>query len=220
MPLVPARATRALRGVRSAVLLRRRALAALCVGLAVWTGLRVVAGPTPATTPVLVAAHDLPAGSVVEADDLVSRSFPPALVTPGALGADDLLGRTLAAPVSRGEPLTRVRLAAPGLLAGYPGLVAVPVRLPDADSVALLRIGDRVDLLATDLGTGPSAATTRPIAHDVVVLALPGPRNETSLDVQNASVSGRLVVVGSTPEVSEMIADASVRMFLTVVWTR
>ena len=47
-----------------------------------------------------------------------------------------LLGRVLAAPVRRGEPITDVRLVGPSLLgATTAGLVAVPVRIADAGRV-------------------------------------------------------------------------------------
>ncbi len=46
---------------------------------------------------------------------------------PGAV-----VGRTLAAPMTRGEVMTRVSTIARGLLRGYPGTTAVPLRITDA----------------------------------------------------------------------------------------
>src|SRR4051794_41930628 len=70
--------------------------------------------------------------------------------------ASAVVGRLLAAPVRRGEPLTDVRLAGAGLLgAGDADLLAVPVRLADAASAALLPAGDHRDVLAA--GTPPGA---------------------------------------------------------------
>ena len=95
--------------------------------------------------------------------------FRPDSVPDGRPARAAAVGRTLAAPLRRGEPVTDVRLVGPSLLRGYPGLVAVPVRIPDPGTVALLRVGDRVDLLVTE--TDGSAA--RLLAGGVPVLALP-----------------------------------------------
>ena len=201
--------------VRRAVLLRRRLLAALCLGVAVLAGLRTVAAPPAPTEPVLVAARDLPAGTVLEAGDLRVARFADGTAPDSGLSRGQGAGRTLAAPVAAGEPVTGVRLVAPGLLHGYPGLVAVPVRIPDPDTVALLRVGDLIDLLATDPGGGG----TDLVASQVPVLALPQDPEESSPMATNSVASGRLVVIGTTAEMSETVADASVRRFLTVIWS-
>ena len=72
-----------------------------------------------------------------------------------------VLGRTLAAPMSRGEPLTRLRTLSRGLLRGYPGATAVPLRVTDADIVDLLRVGDRVSFVVADPDGRHASATAR-----------------------------------------------------------
>ena len=213
---LPVPLRRALLSVRRAVLLRRRLLAATCLGLGVWLALRSIVGPPPPTTAVLVAARDLPAGVVLTDTDLATRAFAAGTAPAGVVGADTATGRTLAAPLTSGEPVTDVRLVAPSLLEGYPGLVALPLRIPDSDTVSLLRVGDRIDVLATD----PGGTGTTTVAHGVPVLALPEPSDDSSPPGPNSAVSGRLVVVGTTSELSESVADASVRRFLTVIWSR
>jgi Flp pilus assembly protein CpaB len=195
---------------RRTLLARRRPLAAVCAGVAVLAMLRVLAPEPTATVPVLVAAHDLPAGSVVAADDVVPAAYSPDLV-PSHL-ADDPVGRVLAAPLRRGEPVTDVRLVGPSLTDGYDGLVAVPVRLPDAGSVALLRVGDHIDLVATD----PESSAARTVAPGVPVMALP--RSDEGAD--GAGITGRLVVVGASPGVAEDIAAAAVGDFLSFAFAR
>ena len=103
--------------------------------------------------------------------------------------ADDPVGQVLAAPLRSGEPVTDVRLVGPELTAGQPGLVAVPVRLPDPGMVALLDVGDRIDLLATDPQEGGASV----VATDVPVLAIPAADDRTSA----SGLPGRLVVVGA-----------------------
>src|SRR6476659_6074898 len=91
--------------VRRAVLARRRGLALLCAAAAVLTGLHAVQPPPAPATAVLTAAHDLPPGTVVSRADLETRRFATGTVPEGVLGAESV-GRTLAAGVRRGEPIT------------------------------------------------------------------------------------------------------------------
>jgi SAF domain len=207
---VPERPPSRLRAVRR--LLRRRVLAhrrLLAFGCAAAAVAAVVAATAPAPAPaerVLVAARDLPSGTVLAPGDLRPASWARGTAPDGA--ARRPVGRTLAAPLRRGEPVTDLRLTTPGLLEGYPGLAGLPVRLPDAGVVALLRVGDRVDLLAAD----PESASAEMVARSAPVVALP---------VQDAGstgqgVTGRLVVLGLAPDELGPVAVAAVRQFLTV----
>jgi len=192
---------------RRAVLRRRRPLAALLAAVAVAAGLQAAAPPAPPRTGVLVAARDLPSGVLLAPGDLTRVAFAPGSVPDGlAAGA---VGRTLAAPLRRGEPVTDVRLVGPALARGHPGLAALPVRLPDAAMAALLRVGDRIDLVAAD----PQGSPARVVATDVPVLALPA---STEASGVTGPLPGRLVVVGvPTSQVPE-VADAAARYFLTI----
>ena len=206
---MPSRADRfavVLRPVRRAVLARRRLLAALLTAVAVATGIHAAAAPPPAAVEVAVAARDLPAGAVLREDDLRTVGFAPGSVPAGV--AADVAGRTLAAPLRAGEPVTDVRLVGPALTDGYPGLAAVPVRLPDAGLAGLLRVGDRIDLVAAD----PQGGDARVVATDVPVLAIP----DAAPEVGASGLTGRLVVVGADPGEVPQIVDAAVRTFLTV----
>jgi len=199
------------RRLRRAVLARRRPLAALLAVLAVLVGLEA-ASPAPAPTRgVLVAAHDLDGGLVVGPDDLVRSALPPESVPAGAMTAmGQVLGRTTTGPVRAGEPITDVRLVGASLLDGYPGRVAAPVRVGDPGAVGLLRIGDRVDVIAADPQGGSDAVV---VAHAVPVLALP--RAEDT-----ALASGGLVVLAVGDETARDLAAAAVSTYLSVVITR
>jgi len=205
LQLADRRLTRILRRVRRAVLARRRLLAALLTGVAVAAGVQAATAPPPPSVGVLTAARDLPAGAVLGSDDLVTVDFAPGSVPTGA--TREAVGRTLAAPVRRGEPVTDVRLLGPALTAGTPELTAVPVRLPDAGMVELLEVGDRIDLIATD----PQGAGASVVATGVPVLALPSGSAETDASGQ----PGGLVVVGVASTEVTALADAGVRLFLT-----
>lgn len=183
------------------------------------------AGPT---TAVLVAAHDLAPGVAMRAGDVRVVRLPAADVPAGALrpGARTL-GQRLSAPARRGEPLTDVRLMGPALIraSGFgPDVVATPVRIADPGVLALLRAGDRVDVLAvrtdaatTDAtGSQPTNAHRSPeenaahvVATDVVVLTVPAPAATTAED-------GALVVLATTHAVAGQLAAESVRARLSL----
>lgn len=199
------------RTLRRHVLARRRPLAALCAAVAVLVGLRVTAAPVPASVPVPVAARDLSAGVVLDSGDLTTAAFAPG-TAPDRV-PDDPVGRVLAAPVGAGEPVTDVRLVGDGLAAAHPDLTVMPVRLPDAGIVALLRPGDHIDLLAADPGSGEA----RPLVDGALVLAVP---EAAPADTASSAPPGRLVVLGLSPPAAPDVGAAAVTQFLVVAFSR
>ena len=123
-----------------------------------------------------------------------------------------MVGRTLAAPMSRGEPVTSLRTVAPGLLRGYPGTTAVPLRITDAAVVDLLRVGDRVSLVVADpdgrhlLGC---CSRTSPSWRS------PGPRAGLS-----SGTPGRLVVAAVPTAAASEVAATAATSILIPVWDR
>lgn len=210
MPLDLSRPAALLAGVRRQVLRRRRPLAALLAAVAVASGLSATSTPAATTVSVTVAARDLPTGELLGPDDLTTAAFAPGSVPAGLAG--DAVGGVLAAPLTRGQPLTDVALVGPAMTGGRTDLRAMPVRLPDAGAVALLRVGDEVDLVATD----PQAGTSETAASRALVLALPAPDDATG----PAGLPGRLVVVGVTDAEVTGLADAVSRSVVSFVWSR
>jgi Flp pilus assembly protein CpaB len=157
-------------------------------------------------TTVLAAARDLPGGSAVTSDDLVSTALPKRAVPAGAFRTGAPLdGRVLAGPVRAGEPLTDARLVAPGLVRQLPGdIVAYPVRIDDADVVSLLRTGDHVDLVAA------GSATSTTVARSAPVIALPRPVD---------TARGALLVLAVPRTTAASVAEASVNNRLTIAIT-
>jgi Flp pilus assembly protein CpaB len=197
--------------VRRRLRWHRRPLAAVAAGLAAYVVVQAATAPPPPTVPVWTAAHDLPGGAVLTADDLVRRRFTPQSVPAGRVtAAADAVGRTLAAPVRRGAALTGDQLVAEGWLRGRPGLSAVPVRITDPTVVPLLHAGDRVDLVAAD----PQQPTDAEVLGAATVLAVPAARP----DAADGALPGRLVLVGVPPGDAARVAAASAGRFLTVVW--
>jgi hypothetical protein len=78
--------------------------------------------------------------------------------------------------------------------------------------VDLLRVGDRIDLVATD----PQAGSAHLVATGVTVLALPGAGTEPS----TTALGGRLVVVGTVPAEVADISAAAVTGFMTFAFSR
>jgi Flp pilus assembly protein CpaB len=191
------------------VLRRRRLLAALCALVAVWAGLRATAAPPPPRVPVTVAAHDLGAGAVLRPADLTTVRFAPGTVPSG--GLRDPVGRRLAAPLRRGQPVTDTAVVGPALADDHPGLVALPVRLPDTAMAELLTVGDAIDVVSVDPQGGPAAS----VAQGALVLALPPPAADAAAD----GLPGRLVVLGVREADVVAVSSASVTHFLTITWS-
>lgn len=205
---------RPLRRLHRRVLLHRRPLAALTAAGAVLAALHATSPAPPETVSVWTAGRDLPGGTVLQQADLARTQFSLDTVPADVVeDPDEVIGRTLAAPMSRGEVLTGLRTVARGLLRGYPGRTAVPLRITDAAVVDLLRVGDRVSLVVAD----PDGRNTpRLLAVDVPVVAIP----REDEDALAGGTPGRLLVAAvPTGSASEVAASAATSILIPV-WNR
>lgn len=192
--------------VLEAVSRHRGVVAGGLVAAAVATALGTVAPSAQPAVAVVAAATDLPAGTVLDVGDVVPVLLPHDVVPAGALRAvTDAVGRHLAGPVRAGEALTDVRLLGSGLLTAGRH-VAVPVRVAEPAVAALLRAGDRVDVLAAAPEGGALAST---VVSDVAVLAVPQLVDDVG--------DGALVVVAASPAAAARLAAAAVTGRLSVV---
>ncbi|MBA2473031.1 MAG: flagellar biosynthesis protein FlgA [Pseudonocardiales bacterium] len=192
-------------------LLLRRVIAAMLVGLAAVLALT----PGRAISPddaVVVAARDLAAGTVLEPGLVTLRGIPEQVVPDGAArNPSAVLGRTLAAPVRRGELLTDVRLTGSDLartISTNPDTVSVSLRLADPGVATLLRPGATVDVV-----------TVGERQDEPVVLA----RGARVLAVLEAGThagerASRLVLVALDPVSATRVAAASISQTLTVTF--
>jgi Flp pilus assembly protein CpaB len=198
-PAAPGRRALSRSSALLAVSRHRTLLAAGLVAASVAAGLTALAPSAEARVQVLAAARDLPSGAVLAVDDLVPLALPAGAVPSGALqDAAQVVGRLVSGPVRRGEALTDVRLLGTGLLTGSDG-VAVPVRLADPATAALVQAGDRVDVLSAP-PEGASSAST--VASGVTVLAVPSLADDPG--------EGALVVVAAPSAVAARLAAAAV----------
>ncbi|GAA2284900.1 hypothetical protein GCM10010149_33150 [Nonomuraea roseoviolacea subsp. roseoviolacea] len=174
---------------------RRRLIAATLAGLAV---LLAYAAMRPETSPpILVAARDLRPGVLRPGDvRAVSLTPPP----DGALRTG-AVGRVLAGPMRRGEPLTDARLL--HSLRLPTGTVATPVRIADADVAGLVSPGSTIGVLVAW-----ESQPAQLVADDVMVITVPKPTDD-----HNA-----LLVLATTPDQAGRLAaaQASGRLSITI----
>lgn len=216
-----------------AVLLRRLVAIAL---LALAVGLALRGDPATRRTEVMVAARDLPPGHILGGDDLLPVAHETGSLPEGfARSPDSLVGATLTGAIHSGEILTDVRVVGPRLAAvatGSPDARIVPIRLADNAVAAVLRAGDRVDVVSAEEGSVPGSRPTdstggrptdsvgghatdptrlaRTLASDAAVILVSGregPRDSGE----------RVVLVALDAKHATAVAAASLRTALTVV---
>jgi Flp pilus assembly protein CpaB len=193
-------------------------LAAGLLAASVAFAIQAVSPPPPRTESVLVAAKDLAGGTRLSPDDVGLKDFAPASLPDGAVRRPTLAaGRTLDAPVCKGEILTDVRLLGAAFLDSYgDGLVAAPVRIADAESARLVRVGDVVDILAAGIGANGSATSAaRLVATATPVLTIP-PEGDGPLGMTDTG-AGALVVVVTSSETAARLAAAAVTDRLSLI---
>lgn len=142
-------------------------------------------------TAVLVAAHNLPAGTRLSAGDFTSaglsgdRLLIASLVASGRL--DTVIGRRLSSTVPAGAPLP---LAALGTRSQTPASFTLSVPVLHALGGALVA-GDRVTVLAT-FDNGAGRAQTRAVARNLQVLSVG--RSASGLDQGSATIAVTLAL--------------------------
>jgi len=217
----PRRRRRPLRSFVTAVRWHRRLLASGLAASAVAAALAATS-PTPAPTlPVVVTAHDLSGGEVLDAHDVEVVRVPAGSVPAHAFSSVvDVPRRPLVGPKRAGIVVTDLDVINPGLLTSYgAGIVAVPVRISDAGSLAYVRVGDRIDLIAAGTvpttgggsagGSGGAEGATSTVASGVPVLAVaPADSTETG--------EGGLLVVATTSATARAIAGAAITSRVSV----
>lgn len=155
---------------------------------AVITGISAARPPDPPSVDVVRAAHELPAGATLSARDVRVDKIPRTAAPESPVtDPEQVVGTVVNSPVADGQVITELALGTPR--ASGPGMVVAPLRLTDADMAALVRLGDRVDVIAaTD-----SAAKARVVASRVLVVGLPATTGDGALAGGNGS--GALILV-------------------------
>ncbi|WP_328388373.1 SAF domain-containing protein [Nocardia sp. NBC_00416] len=194
-------------------ILLRRILAALCAVTAAILFLR--GDPDGERVFVVVAAHDLPPGHLLEPADLRLAPYPPATAPDGAArDPAPLAGAVLTAALRSGEVLTDLRVIGPRLAevaAGITDARIVPVRLADTALAEILRAGDRVDVVAAG---AEDPALARTLAVDAAVVLVSGPPAEAG----TGRHPERVVLVAMDARRAAAVAAASLNSALTVIF--
>jgi pilus assembly protein CpaB len=173
--------------------------------------------PLQAATPsqtIVIAARDLPAGSIVRREDVETVGWPGSVVPEGfAVQAGDVVGRGLIIEVRKNEPMLQWKLAQREAGGGLPitipeGMRAVSVEVDEVIGVAgFVLPGTRVDVLATVMpGTDRSQITTRIILQNVRALAAD---QKYQQDIQGQPQYVTVVTLLVTPEEAEVLTLAA-----------
>ena len=189
------------------ILRHRRLLAATAAGLAVYFALSAVTAE-PDGSAVVIADRDLDSGTRLRTSDVRSTELPHAAVPAGAAtDAGDVVGRTTSGALRRGEVLTDRRTVRAGPLDGFGhDRVLSVVRVTDPSVLALLRPGDRVDVVAVRGDDSPKASR---VARGAIVVTVPRQRSSfadgapvglavtgrVALDLAERALDSRLAVV-------------------------
>lgn len=193
--------------VRRWFLRHRRLVVAALATLTAYSLVQALAPPPPPTAPVVVAGRDLRSGTRLVTGDVRLSAVDPADVPDrAATQISAVVGKVVAAPMRAGESLTDRRVLGAALVAGYRGdMVAAPVRIQDADVVALLHVGDRIDVYSSN---GDQSVPARQVVTDTPVVALPS--------MPDAGREGALVVLAVSEGAAALLAQASATTHLSV----
>jgi pilus assembly protein CpaB len=174
-----------------------------------------------AAVEVLVAARELPAGTIVQPDAFVWQGWPGEALNPNYIarssGFDpkELSGAAVKRAIAAGEPVGPARFVKrgeAGFLAGAlaPGMRAVSIKLtPVSGAAGFVQPGNRVDLLLTrELPQSTEGAGRRVVSdtllEDVRVLAI----DQNVNDVDQPAKLGDTATLEVTPRQGELIAAA------------
>jgi pilus assembly protein CpaB len=164
---------------------------------------------------VLVAARDLPVGTLLKIEDLKAVEWPGTPPAYGLVKSDDAVGRGVIANIYVGEPINPMRLAAAGAGGGLAATIplgkrAVAVRVNDVVGVAgFVSPGMRVDVVAS--GNPPNSTKelgtqTQTVLQNIEVLSA---GQNIQKDAEGKPVAVQVVNLLVTPEQAEKLSLAS-----------
>lgn len=177
--------------------------------------------PPPSNASILVAAADLPAGTLLKPEHLKWQPWPENAITPGYFveanaKIDELLGAVVRRGIGAGEPVQGTAVVKPGergFLAAVlkPGLRAVTIGISETTAGnGLMLPGDRVDLLlilalqGQDGESNDKRRAGETVLENVRVLAI----GQNFSDMKDKPIDGKTATLEVTPKQAEMIAVA------------
>jgi Flp pilus assembly protein CpaB len=195
---------------RPSIAQARKALAVALFAAAAFLALQPAQAGGERTAPLLVAAHDLPAGATLAQDDVRVVDVPRATLPGGALtDPQGIAGRVLASAANSGEPLTDARLVGRSDGAGEAGKSTVPLRLADAGVAGLLHPGAEVDVVTV----GDEDEGRQVLARNATVVTVTAARK----DAVTRPAEGPLVLVAVPAQDAPRVAAVSLNQPVTVI---
>lgn len=173
---------------------------AIAAGILVALAVFLYTQASKGLTAVVVAKKTLPAGKVVQKEDIdfVEMRNPPA----GALTREDeVVGKKLALPRLAGDVISRDSLQGPGVMvpAGKLGLL-IPVN--DRNLLEIVKPNDRITFIAVDSGAA-AGESSFPVGEFTVLMVIRG--SEGSFSAGGNEAAGSLFVAGD----GELVARAA-----------
>ena len=167
---------------------------------------------------VLVASDQMPAGLIVNPENLKWQKWPEAglsdaYITRESGNLEDFTGSVTREAIAKGEPISASKLVKPGdhgFLAAVlqPGMRAITIPINANNSIAgLLFPGDHVDLLVTHQVTGPGGAkrrVTETVMTNVRVIAV----DARTQSADGKPVVGKSITVELAPKQVEQVVVA------------
>ena len=165
------------------------------------------------SVPIVVAAQDLPVGTLLTVDHLKTTRWPASSPVAGGFATvEEITDRGLIAGVVTNEPLTEMKLAPREAGGGLPpsiplGMRAISVRVNDVIGVAGFVVpGTRVDVLAT-VNQSSGDSISKVVVSNVQVLTA-GTRYDIEQARTGEPMPSTVVTLMVTPEEAERIALA------------
>lgn len=170
----------------------------------------------PKTTSVVVAASDIPLGSVLHDTDLGTVEIGGTLPEGAIVNKQEAIGRGVTSNLYKGEPILESRLAAPGAGGGLaatipPGMRACAIRVDEVVGVAgFVTPGMRVDVLIS--GNPPDApnpsqgAQEKTLLQNIEVLSA---GQDIQKDAEGKAISAQVVNLLVTPEQAQTLSLAA-----------
>jgi pilus assembly protein CpaB len=184
---------------------------------------RMSTSAKPATTQVMVAARNLPVGTMIGESDLKVGEWSGSVPALAVMKKEDALGRGVVASIYEGEPLLESRLAAKGAGAGLsatipPGMRAVAIRVNEVVGVAgFVTPGQKVDILVMGTPPGGSSAVgtiTKTMLQNIEILSA---GQNIQKDAEGKPITVQVVNVLVTPEQAEVLSLISNDMRIQLI---
>ena len=209
------------RGLRTMIVLGVALVAALAASYFAYVGMQRMAlnAAGPGTVPVVVAAREIPLGTLITREHVRLMDWPAGSpVTVALTRLDDAIDRGAIMGIAVNEPLTNSKVAEKGIGAGLPptitpGMRALSLKVNEVVGVAGFVVpGSRVDVLVTiespeAQGLGRNRMTRVVVSNAQVLTA------GTRIDQETATKEGKpipasVVTVLVSPEDAERLALA------------